>query len=260
MKDSNKIIQVIENQWPELNNEILTLFKDSIGVKTSINSNNEVVSKFGGLPQISKDFNYPYLEGNPLSFICQFKISEIRKISDTVKLPSKGMIYIFLRTHGLNRYPTLKNEFCVLYNPNENELTEYQFDKTSFKPLVFNEKKISFYPLVSIPEYIELISDDYSEYEDILEDIEQEIKKMTYPHFDEEYLSGSYFFGNPKPLQQPILRGSKENLELFLQLDLSNLLLDFHTVFGSSTAYFIGELEVIEDYNYDKLNLIIQNV
>jgi uncharacterized protein YwqG len=55
-------------------------------------------SKLGGLPDLPSNFQWPYYNSVPLTFIGQFKFSEIAKFDLEGVLPHDGILYYFIET------------------------------------------------------------------------------------------------------------------------------------------------------------------
>lgn len=82
-------------------------------------------SKFWGFPDMPDGLAYPYLDGDPLTFICQINLEELQlQIGDTSCLPTRGMLYFFANIdyflgwtddleNGMGFWP--KEAFRVLY-------------------------------------------------------------------------------------------------------------------------------------------------
>jgi uncharacterized protein YwqG len=52
-------------------------------------------SKLGGNPDLSEDFEWKYYQGKPLTFIGQFKLSELEPYDRDKELPAEGILYFF---------------------------------------------------------------------------------------------------------------------------------------------------------------------
>ncbi|MDR1481095.1 MAG: DUF1963 domain-containing protein [Synergistaceae bacterium] len=52
-------------------------------------------SKFGGLPHLPADFEWPMYNGKPLAFIAQFNLADVAAYDTDNKLPHEGILYFF---------------------------------------------------------------------------------------------------------------------------------------------------------------------
>jgi uncharacterized protein YwqG len=78
-------------------------------------------SKLDGNPDLPADFEWKYYEGKPLTFIGQFKLSEIAPCDRDKELPAEGMLYFFYdREEMTDEFGTWQFEYL------ENENTELQ--------------------------------------------------------------------------------------------------------------------------------------
>jgi uncharacterized protein YwqG len=74
------------------------------GVKTAIHIRRERVdesrlplgaSKLGGSPDVPADFTWPLYQNKPLTFMGQFRLSEVAPYDVDRRLPDQGMLYVF---------------------------------------------------------------------------------------------------------------------------------------------------------------------
>ena len=52
-------------------------------------------SKFGGFPDLPADFNWPHWDDAPLTFLAQFRLSDLARFDCELNLPPAGMLYFF---------------------------------------------------------------------------------------------------------------------------------------------------------------------
>lgn len=78
-------------------------------------------SKLGGLPDLPADFQWPYYNSVPLTFIGQFNFSEFAKLDLDGILPAQGILYYFIETDEMifGTYEQ-RNAWRVFYVENEN--------------------------------------------------------------------------------------------------------------------------------------------
>ena len=97
------IQQIHEYKLEAFEDQIVSLAKPSVLMtRTKVNEDDIPIgaSKLGGNPDLPKDFKWPHWKDKPLTFIAQFKLSEVAKAytnqdDDPYTLPDKGMLYFF---------------------------------------------------------------------------------------------------------------------------------------------------------------------
>ena len=70
----------------------------SISIKTDVSTDNNLPigsSKFGGLPDSPQGFTWPIWNERPMSFLCQFSLSDITGLDQDENLPSEGLLSFF---------------------------------------------------------------------------------------------------------------------------------------------------------------------
>jgi uncharacterized protein YwqG len=78
--------------------KLVALAKPAIRMLPSLVEEDEIPigsSKLGGNPDLPMDFEWKTYEGKPLTFIGQFKLSEIAPYDRDKELPAEGMLYFF---------------------------------------------------------------------------------------------------------------------------------------------------------------------
>lgn len=99
-----KLIEIINSkEFSSIKDKIIPLLKPSIRIRTGNVPEEKLKieeSKIGGSPDLPKDLNWPEIENEklPLSFIAQFKMSELVQYDEENALTSTGMLYIFYDT------------------------------------------------------------------------------------------------------------------------------------------------------------------
>lgn len=81
-----------------LEDEIVSLAKPAIHMVPTVAVEQDLplgVSKLGGLPDLPPDFQWPYCGVKPLTFIGQFRFSELTSHDTANLLPSHGILYYF---------------------------------------------------------------------------------------------------------------------------------------------------------------------
>ncbi len=259
-------MNLISVNGSNLPSKVIDLLKSTIGIKSQnqqINKN-RAYSKFGGTPDVPPEFEYPLIGDQYLSFLCQINLDEIRSIGIPNNFPDKGMLYFFALTKGLNRYPNQKEEYRVVNSDSILDLSRYEFDKKKILPDVYNEEIISFYPHFTLPEYASVISLELQEYEDDIDELNEEISKLTEHSSINNGEVGSQLNGHPRSIQQPVMylfteeTGSKQNT-LLLQMDFTTCKSNFSDFFGNSVAYFIIKNNDLQKLDFRHTRLIVQN-
>jgi len=104
--------------------DIAQLARPCIRFRTTSGDDNEILvgaSKFGGLPDVPKDFLWPEWNNQPLSFLGQINLAAIAKNPVASPLPSSGLISFFYdceqRTWGFD--PKDKGSWRVYLFPNQ---------------------------------------------------------------------------------------------------------------------------------------------
>ncbi|MFD1177839.1 YwqG family protein [Paenibacillus puldeungensis] len=124
--DKKELEQLIEsNGLGSVSKALLNLSRDSIRITTD-NKNDENInigrSKFGGRPDVPQGFLWPQNDaGQPLYFICQLNLNEVKPFDLSDLLPSSGILSFF--------YDALEQPWG--YDPN---------DKNGFRILFFSQE------------------------------------------------------------------------------------------------------------------------
>lgn len=77
----------------DIKKELLKTARNSI--RLEIGGAAEGLTKFGGKPDVSEDFEWAYYNGKPLAFLAQFDLSEISKFDTDDLLPKTGVLSFF---------------------------------------------------------------------------------------------------------------------------------------------------------------------
>ena len=138
-------------------------------------------SKIGGKPDLSKDFQWYYYNGEdykrkvanrPLSFLMQINCEEVHKYDKESLLPEKGILYFFyeLMTMTWGFSPNDRGSARVFYYDGEIEdLVSTDFPEDMEKDCIIPEAKIDFESMNDYP------IDFFDYYDD--EDSDEEIRK-----------------------------------------------------------------------------------
>lgn len=78
-------------------------------------------SKFGGSPDVPSGFMWPEWNGKPLTFLAQFRLSDVAQYDPEHALPSSGMLYFFyeIDEQPWGYDPAHEGGAVVLFHPDE---------------------------------------------------------------------------------------------------------------------------------------------
>src|SRR6188472_2057982 len=83
-------------RWEE---KIISLAKPAIAIQKQLIRNEDDIplgaSKIGGNPDLPQGVEWSFYQDKPLTFIAQFKLSEIAPFDVEKILPERGMLYFF---------------------------------------------------------------------------------------------------------------------------------------------------------------------
>lgn len=253
-------------------------------------------SKIGGKPDLPKDFQWFYYEGEdykkrvvnrPLSFLMQINCEEVHKYDKESLLPEKGMLYffyeLFTMTWGFS--PQDKGSAKVFYyDGNTEELVSTNFPKDMDKDCIIPESKINFESMNDYPiDYYDCYDvDDSDEEMDRKEkELEKELDELGYKadttkllghpeliqgkYWEEcEGVAGKNIYYGSAPIKygsDEIKKSIKENAkDWILLMQMSELEIgDYGLYFGDSgKIYFNIRKEDLKNKNFDDVWLILQ--
>ena len=253
-------------------------------------------SKIGGKPDLPKDFQWFYYEGEdykkrvenrPLSFLMQINCEEVHKYDKESLLPEKGMLYffyeLFTMTWGFS--PQDRGSAKVFYYDGEiEELVPADFPEDMEKDCIIPESKIDFESMNDYP--IDFL--DYYDVDDSDEEMERKEKEFEKDLEELGYKTDTTkLLGHPELIQgeyweecegvarkniyygsAPIKYGSdeikksvKENAkDWILLMQVSELEIgDYGLYFGDNgKIYFNIRKEDLKNKNFDDVWLILQ--
>lgn len=253
-------------------------------------------SKIGGKPDLPKDFQWFYYEGEdykkrvvnrPLSFLMQINCEEVHKYDKESLLPEKGMLYffyeLFTMTWGFS--PQDKGSAKVFYyDGNTEELVSTDFPKDMDKDCIIPESKINFESMNDYPiDYYDCYDvDDSDEEMDRKEkELEKELDELGYKadttkllghpeliqgeYWEEcEGVAGKNIYYGSAPIKygsNEVKKYIKENAkDWILLMQMSELEIgDYGLYFGDSgKIYFNIRKEDLKNKNFDDVWLILQ--
>ncbi len=136
-------------------------------IQTTFNANDKIKtgqSKIGGLPQLPDTIKWPEYNKEPLSFLAQINLSDVKSDFEKV-LPPKGILYFFVAAnHKIDWDKPYRNEYKVIFHEGELENCKYTStpsnltSKEIFKeqPLFFSDN-YSVDIVKSVPNYDEVL-------------------------------------------------------------------------------------------------------
>ena len=253
-------------------------------------------SKIGGKPDLPKDFQWFYyngedykkiVENRPLSFLMQINCEEVHKYDKESLLPEKGMLYffyeLFTMTWGFS--PQDRGSAKVFYYDGEIEdLVPADFPEDMEKDCIIPESKINFESMNDYP--IDFL--DYYDVDDSIEEtrrkekeFEKELEELGYKadttkllghpeliqgeYWEEcEGVAGKNIYYGSAPIKygsDEVRKSIKENAkDWILLMQMSELEIgDYGLYFGDSgKIYFNIRKEDLKNKNFDDVWLILQ--
>ena len=253
-------------------------------------------SKIGGKPDLPKDFQWFYyngedykkiVENRPLSFLMQINCEEVHKYDKENLLPEKGMLYffyeLFTMTWGFS--PQDRGSAKVFYYDGEIEdLVPADFPEDMEKDCIIPESKINFESMNDYPiDFLDYYDPDDSDEEmDRKEkEFEKELEELGYKTDTTkllghpELIQGEYweecegvarkniYYGSApiKYGSDEVKKSIKENAkDWILLMQMSELEIgDYGLYFGDSgKIYFNIRKEDLKNKNFDNVWLILQ--
>lgn len=281
-------------------NMLETSKKNAILINYSEDENKEKLpkgtSKIGGKPDLPKDFQWFYyngedykkiVENRPLSFLMQINCEEVHKYDKESLLPEKGMLYffyeLFTMTWGFS--PQDRGSAKVFYYDGEIEdLVPADFPENMEKDCIIPESKINFESMNDYPiDFLDYYDPDDSDEEmDRKEkEFEKELEELGYKadttkllghpeliqgeYWEEcEGVAGKNIYYGSAPIKygsDEVKKSIKENAkDWILLMQVSELEIgDYGLYFGDSgKIYFNIRKEDLKNKNFDNVWLILQ--
>lgn len=248
-------------------------------------------SKFGGEPDLPKDFQWYYFEGEspftpeikprPLSFLAQINCEEIREYDIEDRLPKKGILYFFYELESMTWGFSLKDKGSArvyYYDGDISKLEKAEFPKDMNKDYILPEIKLTFARAYNAPDYEELCNDynfdNWKEYNNFLKRegyyVSEEEKTKLLGYADSiqgdmllecELVDNGIDCGDSLAYnseKRKAIEKNKDKWKLLFQLDTVTTK-DFELMFGDCGRifYYIKE-EDLKNKNFDKSWLVLQ--
>lgn len=155
--------QVRIHHLERLENEILLVAKPCARiVPTRVGSMDEIplgASRLGGLPDLPLNYQWKNHKGIPLTFIGQFRLSEIAPMDTEGILPRMGLLYFFYEQfeQPWGSDQTERPAWDVLYVPDESapliRTPHPLIDLEAVRLEAFAAKRVDVMPGISLPDY-----------------------------------------------------------------------------------------------------------
>ena len=266
--------------------------KNAIKLEFKINNKEDIpigTSKFGGNPDVPKDFEWFYYSGEdfsgvtkkrPLSFLAQINCEEINKYDEDSLLPSKGILYFFyeLSTMTWGFDPKDKGSARVYYFDGDvTELMRTNYPNDMEDDFKFPEIQLGFskkYDLPCYEEFTELYDyEDWDHYDQVKsikghENEETISKLLGYADLIQggmllecEQVTNGIYCGGTSEITPEELKKFKENCDqwqLLFQLDTVTTN-EFELMFGDcGRIYYYIKKEDLKKCKFDDCWLILQ--
>ncbi len=120
-----ELIKFLRENYPDEAEALTPLLRPCIRMKTVPgHSGKNFTSKFGGSPDVTSGFKWPYdPDGTRLSFLFQLRLEEIAHFPINENIPKSGMLYFFVLVGKPEHYPEKAGEYRVIYDPEISEHT-----------------------------------------------------------------------------------------------------------------------------------------
>lgn len=248
-------------------------------------------SKFGGRPDLPKNFKWYYYDGKmlldtytknrPLSFLAQINCEEIKKYDLDNKLPEKGMLYFFYELESMTFGDNIKDKGSAkvyYYEGNISELVRTDFPDDMEREYKLPQIKLSFENTKSVPDYEEICEeldlDEWGEYNKFMQEQGYTVsntssKLLGYADciqgpmlYQCEMVSSGIKFGeksmNLTDEQKNQIDMHKDEWKLLFQLDSvskGKFQLDFYDC--GKIYYYIREKD-LKDRNFENIWLVLE--
>ncbi|MBQ9743874.1 MAG: DUF1963 domain-containing protein [Clostridia bacterium] len=274
----------------KLDKVLRALRRNEITVTAKKSEDNGVIyrSKFGGMPALPVDFEWPRFESKnlegesasrPLSFLCQINLAEIHPYDRENLLPETGLLLFFYEQDSQRWGFGPEDEGCsrVYYFENVDKLKLTDIPEDLNEEYRVKEYSLSFSANDSYPSYEELeihsdIDCDWDDYDEAVMkkgyDIEYERHKLLgYADLIQgemltecERISRGLYCGDAESYRntsQDIKKSASEWILLFQMMSIQDG--DFELMLGDcGNIYFYIRKEELKQRNFNKVWLVLQ--
>ncbi len=235
-------------------------------------------SKLGGLPDVPKNFEWPYWKEQPLSFLAQINMADISKFEIPVIFKKKGLLTFFYdseqSTWGFD--PKDKGSWRIFYFDDITNLNRTSFPEDLEEHAKYNVCEISYEKVTCYPPWESSIIDsltlsdheidNYIDYTDGKYEEASIHKLFGYPNQiqgdmrrDCQLASNNIYCGDAKSSsskQAKNLLKDKEKWQLLFQLDSDE---NMEMMWGDvGRLYFWYHEEDIKDFKIDNIWMVLQ--
>ncbi|MDR0991369.1 MAG: DUF1963 domain-containing protein [Ruminococcus sp.] len=274
----------------EIDFEKLTngLRKNAIGFKVGTHSDSEELpicsSKFGGSPDMKKDFIWPEFtytengkeETRPLAFLLQINLADTAKFDTEKRLPECGMLYFFYESlmQKWGDEPEDIGSFKVIYDENPEKSVRitppemlFSDDNVYSSKCVYPECPLEFFSYSDIPDaFSEIMSEKYdrdgrSEYGDFRDEYRDNLNAGTFKLLGYgDFIQDDFCYDCEK------IAGNKnaektdteyKKWQLLLQLE-SMETPDFPMWGDGGRLYFAIKEDDLKNRDFDKCHMVLQ--
>jgi uncharacterized protein (TIGR02996 family) len=181
--------------------EILALARPAIAYKTVKAAERTIpvgASKFGGRPDLPDATEWPRFEDQPLSFLGQFNLADLRPSPVARELPGAGVLSAFCLylDDGDDDFPD--GSWRLFYFPDASKLVRHELDAELYDESRFPSCRLEYTEALTLPDHDSPWAD--------------ELKALGEPGYGETYSDiyygtcpGDHILGHPYPIQCDIL-------------------------------------------------------
>jgi len=259
MQNIEKLLH--EHELYHKKTEIISSMKNSIRMKKIKIDEEDIpigTSKFGGLPDLPDEMEFPQYEKGSLWFIGQFNLEEIKTFDKDDLLPERGILYLFYDAYE-QPWGFKEDEGCfkVLYfdgDLNELDRREYPTGDEGYLPL--DTYQMIFKNIYTISE--SPLEFDNEDEEENFGDFRQELIQPE----DEEgnIVPAHYLLGEPFNVQNDVfeeLNINEKEAVLLFQIDSDEE--DLGVMWGDcGLLYFCIKKEELKRKQFDKVKFTLQ--
>lgn len=283
----SKIESELKNlPWEVGSEKIIQLLEPTIGIRTITSSSKIEIgkSKFGGLPDLLREMEWPNLNGFPFAFLGQINLSEI-KFDKFNSLPKNGLLLFFFSTNQDDyRYENLKDMHRVIFIKNLSSLEQRNYPEKYSDLAKFNECEIEYFEQFNLPSYqnYKILGLNFTDEDDeLLFEASEIINELTSAGED----IGHQILGNAQAVQgdanypwalqsighklqafselnitdQNKVLENQKNIKLLLQIDMLDSSPNFSGLGASGGIYFgIDEMD-LKNEHFENTYFELQN-
>lgn len=154
----NRILSEIKSIGFNEVEKVIELIKPTVLLDSTTKQPIAGASKFGGQPDLPKNYVWPKFNDAPMAFLCQISLSELKNFDSGLSFQKTGLLSIFHYFENPENefgaeydfYPPEK-EYKILFFDNNENLEPTQHPENLIKEYKFKEEGISFIQSYQIP-------------------------------------------------------------------------------------------------------------